>query len=38
METPAELNAYNQKIIRYEWESLIFLIAEDIDINYMFIS
>jgi len=38
METPAELNAYNQKIIRYEWESLIFLIAEDIDINYMFLS
>lgn len=38
METPAELNAYNQKIIRYEWASLIFLIAEDLDINYMFLS
>lgn len=38
METPADLNSYNQKILRYEWESLIFLIAEDIDINYMFLS
>jgi len=38
MKTPAELNAYNQRILRYEWESLIFLIAEDIDINYMFLS
>jgi len=38
METPSELNAYNQKILRYEWESLIFLIAEDIDINYRFLS
>ncbi|MCX6227499.1 MAG: response regulator [Bacteroidia bacterium] len=38
METPAERNAYNQRILRYEWESLIFLIAEDIDLNYMFLS
>lgn len=38
METPAELNAFNQKILRYEWESLVFLIAEDIDINYMFLA
>lgn len=38
MGTPAELNAYNQKILRYEWESLIFLIAEDIDFNYMFLA
>ncbi|MFA6128004.1 MAG: response regulator [Bacteroidales bacterium] len=38
MGTPADLNAYNQKILRYEWESLIFLIAEDIDINYMFLA
>jgi len=38
METPAELNSYNQKILRYEWESLIFLIVEDIDMNYMFLA
>jgi len=38
METPADLNSYNQKILRYEWDSLIFLIAEDIDINYMFLA
>jgi two-component system, cell cycle response regulator DivK len=38
METPAELNTYNQKILRYDWESLIFLIAEDNDVNYMFLS
>jgi len=38
MDTLAELNEYNQKILRYEWESLIFLIAEDIDFNYMFLA
>ena len=38
MRTPAELNTYNQKILRYEWESLVFLIAEDIDFNYMFLA
>lgn len=38
METLAELNAYNQRILRYEWESLVFLIAEDIDINYMILA
>lgn len=38
MDTPAETNEYNQKILRYEWDSLIFLIAEDIDTNYIFLS
>jgi CheY-like chemotaxis protein len=38
METTEWLTAYNQKILRYEWESLIFLIAEDIDINFLFLS
>jgi len=38
METSADQNAYNQKILRYEWESLVFLIAEDIDFNYMFLA
>lgn len=38
METIDDLNAYNQKILRYEWENLVFLIAEDIDMNYMFLA
>jgi two-component system cell cycle response regulator DivK len=38
MEPTGELSAYNQKILRYEWDSLIILIAEDIDINYMFLA
>jgi CheY-like chemotaxis protein len=38
MDRPADLNAYNQRILRYEWDSLIFLIVEDIDINYMFLA
>jgi CheY-like chemotaxis protein len=38
MDMPTDLNAYNQKVLRYEWESLIFLIAEDIELNYMFLA
>lgn len=38
MEPTGELSAYNQKILRYEWDSLIIVIAEDIDINYMFLA
>ena len=38
MGAPTELNNYNQKILRYEWESLIFLIVEDLDFNYMFLA
>ena len=38
METPFDLNAHNQKVLRYEWASLIFLIVEDIDLNYMFLA
>lgn len=38
METPADRNAFNQKILRYDWESLIFLIVEDLDINYRFLA
>lgn len=38
MEKPFDLNLYNQKVLRYEWDSLVFLIAEDIDINYMFLA
>jgi CheY-like chemotaxis protein len=38
MEPIEDLSAYNQKILRYEWENLIFLIAEDIDMNYLFLA
>ena len=38
MKTPAERDAFNQRILGYEWESLIFLIAEDIDLNYLFLA
>ena len=38
MEKPFDLNLYNQKVLRYEWESLVFLIAEDIEFNYMFLA
>jgi CheY-like chemotaxis protein len=38
MEKPFDLNLYNQKVLRYEWDSLVFLIAEDIDTNYMFLA
>lgn len=38
MDTPDNRNALNQKILRYEWDSFIFLIAEDIDINYLFLA
>ncbi|HBB91902.1 MAG: hypothetical protein A2X22_09635 [Bacteroidetes bacterium GWF2_49_14] len=38
MEPTGELSAYNQKILRYEWDSLIIVIAEDVDINYMFLA
>lgn len=38
MEPTGELSEYNQKILRYEWDSLIIVIAEDIDINYMFLA
>jgi CheY-like chemotaxis protein len=35
---PFDLNTYNQKVLRYEWDSLVFLIVEDIDLNYMFLA
>jgi hypothetical protein len=38
MEPTGELSAFNQKILRYEWDSLIIVIAEDVDINYMFLA
>ena len=38
MEKRFDLNLYNQKVLRYEWDSFVFLIAEDIDINYLFLS
>lgn len=38
MDKSFDQNQYNQKVLRYEWDSLIFLIAEDNEINYMFLS
>lgn len=29
---------YNQMILRYNWEHLVFLIAEDIEMNYLFLA
>jgi len=38
MEMPLDNSAFNQKILCYEWDSLIFLIAEDIELNYLFLA
>lgn len=38
MDSPAKLDAHNQRVLSYEWESFIFLIVEDIDVNYMFLA
>jgi len=38
MESTPDQNAYNQKILRYEWDQLVFLIAEDIEMNYLFLA
>ncbi len=38
MEKSYHLKDYNERVLRYDWSSLIFLIAEDIDINYMFLA
>ena len=38
MEPSDDLKAFNQKILRYEWEDLVFLIAEDIEMNYLFLA
>lgn len=38
MEPQIDLKSYNQKILRYEWEVLTFLIAEDVEMNYLFLA
>jgi two-component system, cell cycle response regulator DivK len=38
MESPADLNSYNQKVLRYDWGSFVFLIVEDVDLNYIFLA
>jgi len=38
MELKTDLKTYNQKIVRLEWDSLIFLIAEDIEANYFLLA
>ncbi len=34
----AEAQTYNQKIVRFEWDSLAFLIAEDVDVNFFLLA
>ncbi len=38
MENQSENQDYNQAILRYNWDKLIFLIAEDIEMNYLFLA
>lgn len=38
MDTPINNQDYNQAILRYNWENLVFLIAEDIEMNYLFLA
>lgn len=38
MDTHINNQDYNQAILRYNWESLVFLIAEDIEMNYLFLA
>ena len=38
MDNPSNLDAHNQRVLSYEWDSFIFLIVEDIDLNYMFLA
>jgi len=37
MENQSANQDYNQAILRYNWENLVFLIAEDIEMNYLFL-
>lgn len=38
MESQTNNQDYNQAILRYDWENLVFLIAEDIEMNYLFLA
>jgi len=38
MELKIDLKTYNQKIFRLEWDSLVFLIAEDVEANYFLLA
>ncbi|MCK5820268.1 MAG: response regulator [Bacteroidales bacterium] len=38
MENQSENKDYNQAILKYNWENLVFLIAEDIEMNYLFLA
>lgn len=38
MENQSENQDYNQAILRYNWDNLVFLIAEDIEMNYLFLA
>lgn len=38
MKADQDLKEFNQNILRYNWESLVFVIAEDIEMNYLFLA
>lgn len=38
MENQISSQDYNQAILRYNWENLVFLVAEDIEMNYLFLA
>lgn len=38
MENQLSSQDYNQAILRYNWENLVFLVAEDIEMNYLFLA
>ena len=38
MENSTNLQDHNQAVLRYNWEHLVFLIAEDIEMNYLFLA
>lgn len=38
MENQMASQDYNQAILRYNWDNLVFLVAEDIEMNYLFLA
>ncbi|MCD6347750.1 MAG: response regulator [Bacteroidales bacterium] len=38
MENSSTHQDYNQAVLRYSWDHLVFLIAEDIEMNYLFLA
>ena len=38
MDNPISQQEHNQAVLRYQWGHLVFLVAEDIEMNYLFLS